>query len=130
MKKVFIVLCASAILYSCGGGDKTEKKEEATAPAKEETKPTATNPLEDKAVELIAQSDCLTCHKVNETSTGPAYADVAKKYENTEANVKMLVEKVIKGGKGNWGEVPMTAHPALAEADATTIVQYILSLRK
>ena len=125
MKKIFILLCTSAILYSCGGGDKTEKKE---AP-KEETKAATTNPLEDKAVELIAKTDCLTCHKINETSTGPAYKDVAKKYENTEENVDKLVEKVIKGGKGNWGEVPMTGHPALAKEDVKTIVQYILSLR-
>ena len=125
MKKVFIMLCTSAILYSCGGGDKTDKKD--AAPAREEVK--ATNPLEDKAVEIVAKSDCITCHKIAETSTGPAWNDVAKKYENTDANVKMLTEKVIKGGTGNWGTIPMTGHPNLSEDDATTIVKYILSLR-
>jgi cytochrome c len=131
MKKMFILLCASALLYSCGGDNKSEKKEGAatTTPATEEAKPTTANPLEDKAVDLIAKSDCLTCHKINEASTGPAYKDVAKKYDNTEANVNMLVEKVIKGGSGNWGTVPMTAHPTLAKEDVTTIVKYILSLR-
>ncbi|MGE5108568.1 MAG: c-type cytochrome [Sphingobacteriales bacterium] len=129
MKKIFITLATSAILFSCGGsGDKTEKKDAATS-AKEETKAAATNPLEDKAVEIIAKSDCLTCHKINETSTGPAYTDVAKKYENTEANVAMLVEKVTKGGKGNWGQVPMVAHPNLSKEEITTVVQYILTLR-
>lgn len=127
MKKFFITLAVSAILFSCGGGDKTGKKD-AAAPAKEATK-TAVNPLEDKAIEIIAKTDCLTCHKINETSTGPAYKDVAKKYENTEANVAMLVEKVIKGGKGNWGEVPMAAHPNLSKEDIKTVVQYILSLK-
>ena len=128
MRKFFITAAVSAVLFSCGGG--TEKKEAAaTEPAKEEAKPAA-NPLEDKALALIGQSDCVTCHKINETVTGPAYMDVAKKYENTEANVNMLVEKVIKGGKGNWGEVPMLAHPALSKEDVTTMVQYILSLKK
>ena len=124
MKRIFISAILLTALFSCGGGG--EKKEEAaTEPAV-----AATNPLEDKAMAAIAKSDCLTCHKVNETVTGPAYAEVAKKYENTEANVNMLVEKVMKGGKGNWGEVPMLAHPSLSKEDVTTMVQYILSLRK
>jgi len=112
-------------LFSCGGGSDTKKDAAATEPAAP-----AVNPLEDKALAAIAKSDCMTCHKINETVTGPAYSEVAKKYENTDANVTMLVDKVIKGGKGNWGEVPMLAHPALDPADAKTIVQYILSLRK
>ena len=124
MKRFFISAIVLTALFSCGGG--SEKKEAAaTEPAV-----AATNPLEDKAMAAIAKSDCLTCHKINETVTGPAYAEVAKKYENTEANVNMLIEKVIKGGKGNWGEVPMLAHPALDPAEAKTIVEYILSLRK
>lgn len=127
MKKVFILLCTSAILYSCGGGDKTEKKETAAAPATETT--ASKNPYEDKALEIVAKSDCVTCHKVNETSTGPAWMDVSKKYENTDANVKMLAEKVIKGGQGNWGSIPMTGHPNLSEEDASTIVKYILALK-
>ena len=124
MKRVFIAVVVLTAMASCGGGgDKKEAGSETATTA-------AANPLEEKAMAAIAKSDCLTCHKINETVTGPAYAEVAKKYENTEANVNMLVEKVIKGGKGNWGEVPMLAHPALDPAEAKTIVQYILSLRK
>ena len=128
MKKFFITAAVAAVLFSCGGGEKKEETAAATEPAKEEVKPA--NPLEDKALALIGQSDCVTCHKINEAVTGPAYIDVAKKYENTPANVEMLVEKVLKGGKGNWGEVPMLAHPALSKEDATTMVEYILSLKK
>ncbi len=124
MKRFFISAIVLTALFSCGGG--SEKKEGAAT----EPPVAVTNPLEDKAMAAIAKSDCLTCHKINETVTGPAYAEVAKKYENTEANVNMLVEKVIKGGKGNWGEVPMLAHPALDPAEAKIIVEYILSLRK
>ena len=57
MKKFFITAAVSAILFSCGSGSSNDNKETAT-PAKEEAKPAA-NPLEDKAVELIAKSDCL-----------------------------------------------------------------------
>ena len=126
MKRILISAALLTALFSCGGGGGEKKDAADTKPAEV----AATNPLEDKAMAAITKSDCLTCHKINETVTGPAYAEVAKKYENTEANVNMLVEKVIKGGKGNWGEVPMLAHPTLDPADAKTIVQYILSLRK
>lgn len=127
MKKIFIVICASALLFSCGGGDKTEKKNAAVPATKDAA--ASTNPLEDKAIEIVGKSDCTTCHKINEASTGPAWKDVAKKYENTDANIKMLVSKVIKGGQGNWGTVPMTAHPNLSEEDVTTIVKYIFTLK-
>jgi cytochrome c len=123
MKRILISAVLLTALFSCGGGG--EKKDAAT-----ETPAAAANPLEDKAMAIIAKSDCLTCHKINETVTGPAYAEVAKKYENTEANVEMLTDKVINGGKGNWGEVPMLAHPTLPREEAKTVVQYILSLRK
>ena len=123
MKRIFITAVVMTAMISCGGGG--EKKD---AAASEPT--VAANPLEDKAMAIIGKSDCLTCHKINEKLIGPAYAEVAQKYENTEANVNLLVEKVVSGGKGNWGEVPMLAHPALPKEDIKTVVQYILSLRK
>ena len=61
---------------------------------------------------------------------GPSYADVAAKYESTEENITMLAKKVIAGGVGVWGEVPMAAHPGLTEEDAKDMVRYILLLKK
>ena len=78
---------------------------------------------------LVAGSTCLSCHKVNEKLVGPAYVDVAKRYPATEANIAMLATKIIQGGKGHWGEIPMSPHPGLAEADAREMVKYILSLK-
>ena len=89
----------------------------------------SSNPDYQKGLALIASNDCLTCHKVDEKVTGPAYREVANKYENTDANVKMLAQKVIKGGSGNWGNAAMTPHPALSEADAEQMVKYVLLLR-
>jgi len=60
---------------------------------------------------------------------GPAYKDVAAKYENTEENVKMLATKVIKGGSGVWGAVPMTPHPQISQEDAEAMVKYVLLLK-
>ena len=77
---------------------------------------------------LIDGSDCRTCHNEKVKTVGPAYVDIAKKYNFSDANVKMLVNKVIKGGTGTWGQVPMTAHPDLSEEDGTKMVKYIMSL--
>ena len=87
------------------------------------------NPDYQKGLALIAKSDCLTCHKVDETSTGPAYRDVANKYPNDEATLETLTNKVIKGGSGNWGSVPMTAHDALPKEDVKAMVKYVLLLK-
>ena len=78
---------------------------------------------------LIANSDCLTCHKLDVKLIGPAYVDVAAKYPKTEANYNLLVQKIITGGSGTWGPVAMSPHPNLAVADARKMVTYILSLK-
>jgi cytochrome c len=79
-----------------------------------------------KGEKLVAKSDCFTCHKLSDASTGPSYAAVSAKYENTEANQKMLAEKVISGGTGVWGQIPMAAHPAITKEDAIAMVKYVL----
>ncbi len=135
-------MMVAAGLYACGGGENKEtaevkpisnatqeepaKVEEKVEPAKVEEKAA---PAKD-GLALINGSDCRTCHKDDVKLIGPAYKDVANKYENTSKNVKMLAEKVIKGGQGVWGEIPMAGHPNLAEADAEAMVTYVLSLKK
>jgi cytochrome c len=78
---------------------------------------------------LIAGSDCLGCHKEREKLVGPAYVAVAQKYPSTDANIAMLAKKIITGGKGNWGEIPMTPHSGLSESDAKEMAKYVLSLK-
>jgi glucose/arabinose dehydrogenase/cytochrome c551/c552 len=77
---------------------------------------------------LTLSLDCKTCHKVSEKSIGPSYQDVAKKYEKDVNATPYLVNKIIKGGAGVWGEVAMPAHPDLPETDAKQMVAYIQSL--
>lgn len=83
----------------------------------------------EKGKNLIAKSDCLACHKDDVKLVGPAYVDVANKYENNAKNVDFLVNKIIKGGAGSWGQIPMSPHPNLSTADAREMVNYILSLK-
>lgn len=146
MKKVLFTMVIAAGLYACGGGEeKQEAKpisnattEETTAPMKDEptvkeeapAKEAATAVAKKDGKALIAGSDCRTCHKDDTKLIGPAYQDVAKKYENTPKNVKMLAEKVLNGGQGNWGEIPMAGHPNLSVDDASAMVEYILSMKK
>lgn len=128
MKKYFVAITVLAFMAACGGNSE-KKAETAAAPAAAPADALSANPDYQKGLELIAKSDCLTCHKVSEKVTGPAYKDVAAKYENTEENVALLAGKVIKGGSGVWGAIPMTPHAQLSEADAKAMVKYVLLLR-
>lgn len=81
-----------------------------------------------QADEALAKAkNCLACHQVDKKVVGPAYKDVAKKY--TAKDEAMLVEKVLKGGKGNWGTVPMPPNAAVKPEEATKLVKWILSLK-
>jgi cytochrome c len=132
MKKVLFILSTAIIVIACGGGSTEAGK--ATTETTEATASTANalsdNPDYQKGLALIAGSDCLTCHKTSEKNIGPSYKDVAEKYENTEENVKMLAGKVIKGGSGNWGAIPMTPHPQLKQEDVEQMIKYIFLLKK
>lgn len=77
---------------------------------------------------LMEASDCKTCHQINSKSIGPAYLEVAKKYKDDKGAVARLVEKVITGGGGVWGEPAMNAHPQMAREDVAKIIKYVLSL--
>ncbi len=78
---------------------------------------------------LITESTCLSCHQKKVTSVGPAYFDVAQRYAKEDPmDVLRLANKIIKGGSGVWGDRAMSAHPDLPLADATQMVEYILSL--
>ncbi|CAN5327712.1 ThuA domain-containing protein [soil metagenome] len=81
-----------------------------------------------KGLSLIEGSDCNACHSMDKKSVGPAYNEIAAKYKNEPKAAAQLASKVIGGGSGVWGEVPISAHPQLAETDALDMVNYILSL--
>jgi cytochrome c len=129
MKKLFLL----PILFfavACGGGNSSSKTEE---PKKEEAKSEdlSNNPDYQKGLALEAANDCKTCHTIDDKLTGPPFRQVANKYAGMpDTIVTHLAHKVISGGSGVWGEIMMTPHPALSEADAEAIVKYILLLKK
>lgn len=131
------LLAVAGLTFACGGGEKAAEtaSTESAAPAS----PAQEISLEDKykddpiyikGIEKVKGSDCTSCHMVDRKIVGPSYAEVAAKYESTEENITMLAQKVIAGGVGVWGEVPMPAHPGLTEEDAKDMVRYVLLLKK
>jgi len=129
MKKVLFILSTAIIVIACGGGS-TEAGKATTEATASTANALSDNPDYQKGLALIAGSDCLTCHKTSEKNIGPSYKDVAAKYDNTEANIKMLAARVIKGGSGNWGAIPMTPHPQLKQEDVEQMIKYIFLLKK
>ncbi len=77
--------------------------------------------------QLFLQSDCAACHSPQNQLIGPSYVDIVKKYPLTNKHLNVLSQKIIKGGSGVWGQIPMAPHAALNESDAKKIVKYILS---
>lgn len=75
--------------------------------------------------ELATKSGCMACHAVDKKLVGPAYLDVAKKYK--PADEAKLVEKVMKGGSGVWGPIPMPPNVTVKPDDVKTLVKWVLA---
>ncbi len=76
---------------------------------------------------LIDRSDCKACHAIDHQVNGPAFLAIAGRYEKDKDALRMLTQKVIKGGSGNWSDRAMIAHPQ-PEKDIQEMVRWILSL--
>jgi cytochrome c len=119
MKKTLLGLLVVAGLVACGGGAGTDA-------AKGGEKDNTQDPAYIAGKELVAKSDCGTCHKPDEQFTGPSFKMIAAKYPYNVESFEMLSSKVLKGGTGVWGQIPMIPHPAISKEDATAMVKYIL----
>jgi cytochrome c len=132
-KKLVFVLSGALIMAACGNsGENTAGEKKDTVAAATTPAPTAAS---DKGLELIGANDCTTCHQLHKggtgPTTGPAYDEVAAKYSPAaDTTVNRIIKKIISGGSGVWGAVPMTPHNAVKEDDVRTMVTYILTLKK
>lgn len=79
------------------------------------------------AAQLAQQKNCLACHAVDKKLVGPAYKDVAAKYAGQKDAVAKLTQKVLKGGSGVWGPVPMPPNTQVTEAEAKQLVEWVLA---
>lgn len=80
--------------------------------------------------ELAKKNSCVACHAIDKKLVGPAWQAVADKYKGDAGAKAKLVPKMIKGGSGSFGAMPMPANPKLSEADAGTLVDFVLGLAK
>ena len=130
MKRIICYLGITTIgvvIAACGSKKESKNAEEYVATESATETPAAGDAIA-MGDALVKASDCKTCHhKVNKI-VGPSHTDVAKKYEFTKANVDMLAQKIIKGGTGVWGEVPMSPHADISVGDAEKMARYVLSL--
>ena len=82
------------------------------------------------ADEALAKSkNCMACHAADKKLVGPSYKSVAQKYAGDAKAVDMLATKIIKGGSGVWGAIPMPANPQVSEADAKKLAAWVLSVK-
>lgn len=145
MKKLVLLIALFAFfafaLTSCGGKEEGAESKEGEEYGHYETAESeqkragdqgqqqgSTEDLVKQGQALVDQSDCKTCHHQKNKIIGPAHEEVAKKYDFTQANVTYLAGKIKTGGSGVWGEIPMTPHPDISQADAEKMAIYVLSL--
>lgn len=107
MKKTLLVIAASAgLLLACGANAAPDAA---------------------KAKALAQSKNCFACHTVDKKLVGPAFVEVAKKYKGDAAAEAGLAKKVISGGGGVWGTIPMPPNP-VKEDEAKLLVEWILSM--
>lgn len=104
MNRTLFALAASAALYAFA------------APA-----------LADQA--LASSKNCMACHAVATKVVGPSFKEIASKYAADKTAVNKLADKVIKGGMGVWGPIPMPANSQVNEAEAKKLVTWILATK-
>lgn len=129
LKQTLIAMAMILAVASCGSEKKAEdaNKEDYGTPD-ETAAPVASVDVIAVGESLVKAGDCKTCHHPTNKIIGPSHTDVAKKYEFTQANVTLLANKIISGGTGVWGEIPMTPHPDITLVDAEKMARYVLSL--
>ena len=135
MKKVIVILSCSVLAIACGNSNSGKSADTKDTAASSSNTASSSGDASEKALEIIGGSDCKTCHKLREgdsegTTIGPAYSKVAAKYAPAaDTTIDRIVKKIISGGSGVWGSVPMTPHPLLKEEDIRTVVKYVMTIK-
>jgi cytochrome c len=78
---------------------------------------------------LASAKNCMACHAAEKKLVGPSYKDVALKYAGQKDAVDRLAAKILKGGAGVWGPVPMPANAQVSDAEARKLAAWVLTHR-
>jgi len=99
----------------------------ASAPAGQSAAvPSAPKPAE--PADIAKSHGCFACHNVDRKVVGPAFKDVAAKYKGDASAADRLAKKILTGGSGNWGSVPMPPNTTVSPADAAALARWVLGL--
>lgn len=79
--------------------------------------------------DMAQKKNCMACHAADKKLIGPAYKDVAAKYAGQKDAADKLAQKILKGGSGVWGAVPMPANPQVTEAEAKQLATWVLTVK-
>lgn len=124
MKQYILYFFLACTCTACGGGGQETQN---TLPEGTAEEPALTE-AQAEGRRLIKQSDCTACHLDDAKLIGPGYEEVAEKYPPNDTTITYLAQKIIRGGSGVWGNVPMTPHPQHSLEEAEKMAEYILSL--
>ena len=105
MKKLLMIAATAGLVLACGANAADAEKAKALAQAK----------------------NCLACHTIDKKLVGPAYTEISKKYKGNKDAQAMLMKKVISGGGGVWGTIPMPPNP-VKDDEAKMLVDWILAM--
>lgn len=124
MKKMFLAGALGLLMFSC-----SKKENVPVDQASSEKQASAESAKSNLSGDQIIESlDCSGCHAANERMIGPSYQEIADKY--SDKDLELLASKIIEGGSGVWGGVPMSPHPQVSKDEAKKMVEYILTLKK
>jgi cytochrome c len=126
--RIAIIVLLGSLWSACGSKQETQNEEDYGSPDVGEAVQPSSSDLIEQGASLIKASDCNTCHHVTNKLVGPSHTEVARKYEFTGENIKILADRIIKGGSGVWGQMLMNPHPDVSQADAEKMARYVLSL--
>ena len=76
---------------------------------------------------LATSKNCMACHAVDKKLVGPSYKEVAARYD--QKDLAKITAKILKGGSGSFGNIPMPANGQVNEAEAKKLAAWILSLK-
>lgn len=134
MKRLFFAITAAILVASCSKNiDSTQPVPDSNVMLPEPSElagnsEDANATPEQKGQKLVEGGDCMGCHKLDTKLVGPSFQEMADRY--TESDIEKLAQKIIDGGSGSWGTIPMTPHAGLSQDNAKLMVQYILSTKK
>lgn len=84
-------------------------------------------PSYEKVQEILQKNACLACHQIDNKVVGPAYKEVAEKYQGDPANAELLAKHIKEGSQGVWGAIPMPPNAGITDEDLTIVVDWLMA---